>query len=545
MSSFVTELNKDFYPDPKNSVFSSIFNEYERVIVESLITSFGLDFLVQDNHGGDVDTINNVRKIGKDQEMTYKNSRNQSAYDNRGEYNTYEYHQDQRYIEQNRKVSETKKRGDLTDSYTGKKVAKNAHIDLDHVISAKEIHEDRGRILADLKGTDLANCKDNLKPTDRSINRSMQDKDIEKYLQKLESERPQRQARINELKSKNSLSDKERKELAKMEKLEEINPDKVSAVNRKSRASYEAKVAKTYYTSQRFIKDTASAAGIRGVEMGLRQLVGFVFFEIWISAKNEIQSLPTGKDFKDILEAVGRAVKTGLQNAKAKYKEVFERFREGFIAGALASLTTTICNIFFTTAKNIVRCIRQIYSFVVEAGEIILFNPDKLRFGDRLKNAAIVLATGASVIVGTAVGELINKSPLATIPGLGSFVIAFCSSLVSGLMSCSLLIFLDRSKFMNKIVRRLNRLPSMANNYKETAEAFERLSAELAQINISKFRAEDEKFKNIALKICSATSEQEINTLLLSTYSALDIKIPWKGDFDSFMNDKKNVLVFE
>lgn len=545
MSSFVTELNKDFYPDPKNSVFSSIFNEYERVIVESLITSFGLDFLVQDNHGGDVDTINNVRKIGKDQEMTYKNSRNQSAYDNRGEYNTYEYHQDQRYIEQNRKVSETKKRGDLTDSYTGKKVAKNAHIDLDHVISAKKIHEDRGRILADLKGTDLANCEDNLKPTDRSINRSMQDKDIEKYLQKLESERPQRQARINELKSKNSLSDKERKELAKLEKLEEINLDKVSAVNRKSRASYEAKVAKTYYTSQRFIKDTASAAGIRGVEMGLRQLVGFVFFEIWISAKNEIQSLPTGKDFKDILEAVGRAVKTGLQNAKAKYKEVFERFREGFIAGALASLTTTICNIFFTTAKNIVRCIRQIYSFVVEAGEIILFNPDKLRFGDRLKNAAIVLATGASVIVGTAVGELINKSPLATIPGLGSFVIAFCSSLVSGLMSCSLLIFLDRSKFMNKIVRRLNKLPSMANNYKETAEAFERLSAELAQINISKFRAEAEKFKNIALKICSATSEQEINTLLLSTYSALDIKIPWKGDFDSFMNDKKNVLVFE
>ena len=98
MSEFMAELNNGMVPDPKENVFASIWNEYERVIIKSLITSFGLDFLVKDQHGGDVDTIHNVRQIGKDSEMSYKNKNNQNDYENRGEYNSVAYHQDSRYI---------------------------------------------------------------------------------------------------------------------------------------------------------------------------------------------------------------------------------------------------------------------------------------------------------------------------------------------------------------------------------------------------------------------------------------------------------------
>ena len=65
----MTEINNGMIPDPEENVFFSIWNEYERVIIKSLITSFGLDFLVKDQHGGDVDTIHNVRQVGKDSEM--------------------------------------------------------------------------------------------------------------------------------------------------------------------------------------------------------------------------------------------------------------------------------------------------------------------------------------------------------------------------------------------------------------------------------------------------------------------------------------------
>ena len=67
----------------------------------------------------------------------------------------------------------------------------------------------------------------------------------------------------------------------------------------------------------------------------------------------------------------------------------------------------------------------------------LLFNPDNLMFGDRIKTSTIIMATGASVLVGTAVGELIGKTPIAAIPGVGSVVQVFCSTLVSGLVSCT------------------------------------------------------------------------------------------------------------
>ena len=79
MNSFVAELNIGPAPGPEENVFAGIWNEYERVIMKSLITSFGLDFLVHDQHGGDVDTIHNVRKVGGDPDLMYKNSQNKAA----------------------------------------------------------------------------------------------------------------------------------------------------------------------------------------------------------------------------------------------------------------------------------------------------------------------------------------------------------------------------------------------------------------------------------------------------------------------------------
>ena len=60
-----------------------------------------------------------------------------------------------------------------------------------------------------------------------------------------------------------------------------------------------------------------------------------------------------------------------------------------------------------------------------------------------------------------------------------------------------------------------------------------------------KFRAETEEYSKIATKIGNAGSEQELNNILHSAYKIFNIKIPWKGDFDSFMGNKSNHLVFE
>lgn len=78
--SYAANAAQSFYPDPQENIMQGLFQQYERVLVESLITSFGLDFLVKDRHGGDVDTIHNVRQIDTDDRMVYKNSANAQHY---------------------------------------------------------------------------------------------------------------------------------------------------------------------------------------------------------------------------------------------------------------------------------------------------------------------------------------------------------------------------------------------------------------------------------------------------------------------------------
>ena len=129
-------------------------------------------------------------------------------------------------------------------------------------------------------------------------------------------------------------------------------------------------------------------------------------------------------------------------------------------------------------------------------------------------------------------------------PVVGPVTQTFSAALVSGLLSCTLLVFLDRSKFMNSLIDKLNAIPSEVNNYKEVADAFERLAAKIENIDIAKFKEDTERYKSVSESISKAESEDEMNNILLSAYKSLDIKIPWEGDFDTFMSNKNNRLVF-
>jgi hypothetical protein len=98
---------------------------------------------------------------------------------------------------------------------------------------------------------------------------------------------------------------------------------------------------------------------------------------------------------------------------------------------------------------------------------------------------------------------------------------------------------------MNKVIDTLNRIPSEVNNYKEIADVLEILAAKLEDLDIAKFRVETEKYRTIAISIGKAETEEEINSLLLTAYKVFDIKIPWEDDFNTFMENQSNHLVFE
>ena len=282
--------------------------------------------------------------------------------------------------------------------------------------------------------------------------------------------------------------------------------------------------------------------------MGLRQALGLVFSEMWFAVRDEIKQ---GKeDGKALFNSIASGVKKGLENAKLKYKELWHKFIEGAVGGVLASLTTTLCNIFFTTAKNVVRIIRQSWASLVEATKILLFNPDFLPFGERFRAAAKIIATGASVVAGTMVGDLIAKTGVGAIPVVGNIVQTFCGTLVTGILSCSLLYLLDRNSAVNKIVQVLNSIPTVDDDivvyYRTQARLLEEYCAKLMDINLATFQKEAQSYNEAVSILENASNEQELNSVLRTIIKQLEISSPIGSykDMNSFMTDPNSKLKF-
>lgn len=281
--------------------------------------------------------------------------------------------------------------------------------------------------------------------------------------------------------------------------------------------------------------------------MGLRQALGLVFSEIWFSVRDEIKQ---GKENdKALFNNIATGIKKGLENAKLKYKELWHKFIEGTVGGILSSLTTTLCNIFFTTAKNVIRIIRQSWASLVEATKILLFNPDFLPIGERFRATTKIIATGASVVAGTMVGDLIIKTGIATIPVVGDIVQTFCGTLVTGIMSCSLLYLLDRNSAVNKIVQVLNSIPTIDNivvYYRMQAQLLEEYCAKLMDIDLAKFQKETESYSEAVFILEKASNQQELNFALRTVCEKLEINSPIGSykNMNSFMTDPNSKLKF-
>lgn len=541
---FAALSDSDFFPDPKDNIMDSLFHQYERVIIESLISSFGLDFIIKDQHGGDVDTIHNVRKIGSgvssDPNMKYKNKTNEANYQNRGAYDRAEYHEKNttyRSIREQAKKDFNENGVWIEDVYTGSKLGINKALsnekraELDHIISGKSHHDDQGRVLAGISGSDLANQPDNLRFTNMKLNNNMRDKDIPEYIRWCEDN-----------------PDKVNWNGVRGEPLPDDVKKKLMAEYERSKKAADTRISRTYYTSTKFLKDAVVSAGTVGLKMGIRQTVGLIFTEIWFSVREEFENVSAPFQLDELLTAIGNGIKKGFINAQSKYKDLINRFKDGAISGILASITTTLCNIFFTTAKNIVRIIRQSYVSFVQAAKILFLNPDNYLFGDRMRAVSKIIATGASVVAGTVVSEAISGTGIQGIPVIGEIVPTFCGTFVTGILTCSFLYFLDRSETMNHLVSVLNNVPSMSSEveyFKRQAVFFEHYAAEMMQIDIKKFKEEADIYSSLTLELESIEDEGSLNILLRKTTKLLGIEIPWGDDFNSFMHDKDAVLVFE
>lgn len=525
-------------------------DEINQVVTKSLVTTFGLDFLLfEDKKGGDVDTINNVRQ------GIWVTEAEKTKYENREKYDSTAYHQHHNYIQKGRNDKQAQENGTLKDNYRkGKNLSKGQNRDLDHVISAHEIHNDAGRMLAELDGVALANQDSNLSSTTSSINRTKKQHSVDKFLDNLPETINNREIELSKLNQKfegmpqstpqerhelQQVQDKIRKKQQSLDELKQVDSESMKKVDQKARAETDKQI-NSYYQSTKFFKASLTSAGIAGLKMGLRETLGLILAEIWFEIKAAIPSIYAKYKtiefrVKNFLGDLKDTVLNIIERVKHRFKDVVSSFRDATITGIFASLSTTVLNIFLTTTKLWGKIIRESWLNLIKVMKMAFFNPENLSTGELTKATFKIL----SVSIGLIIGMLIHESlaALNSLP-LGSLVVDFVSALTSGIVILTLNYFIEQSEIMQNFWAYLDRIKTkyekVLDNFKEINKELDHYILELTQLEFGLNIDEISKFTE---QLTNSNSELERNILLKQEIEKQEIKLPFEmGNAESTQN---------
>lgn len=440
---------KQYYANSTDARLEQMLQECKQSVIQSIVVPFGLGKIIAayDKVGGNVNTIHNVR------EGVYATDEERQRFENREKYDkdkSREYHADEEYKKINENLGEKIEEGKAYDYLTGKKILRRKDVDLDHIVSAKEIHDDPGRILAEVDGKKLANTETNLAFTDKSINRSKKAEPMIDFLKR----RDEQLAEMKRLEEKRGhLTPNEINKLEKLKKQQEINDKKALEIDKQARDSINQVINREYYRSNKFIKQTATASATEGAKMGVQQALGLIVVEFFTALFDEVRDIyhkgfSIGSSFFDsLITRIKNIIQRLKEYIATKYKDIMSSFASGFLSGIISNLATTMINIFMTTSKRLIRVIREgIFSFF-RAIKLILFPPDNLSKEEAWHEAKKLIVSGVIVGVGVFMEQAIESFLVSL--GFGAFTGIFTSVFVGTLTGIAIAVsmyWLDTNK---------------------------------------------------------------------------------------------------
>ncbi|SHE72559.1 hypothetical protein [Caloramator proteoclasticus] len=506
-----------------NDEINCLIKEYKKVVYNSLITSFGLDFILfKDIDGGNVQTVHNFEKgVYANQKFRERGERQY----NREDYVT--------ASEMNRKKKEIYKREkELRCEYTGDKLQKDGSTHLDHIVSLKELHDDpKTRMLNSVEGIKkIGNDNSNMALTKASINLSKGEKSMEEFLN-----------------TKRKGSNMTNAEYFK------INKEKATYLYKQSKKKIDSHNARKLL--QHYSREIGKDSILQGSKLGIRQALGIICTEFTFIIFDEIpllvKELKNNFDLKIFWEKLRNIIEKAVICVKEKFKDILDAFKNGFISGVLSSVVTTIINMFLTTAKNVVRIIRQAIVSIKEALKILIYNPDNLPFEKKVCAACKIIFLGISAIIGNliteAVQKLISTSGVASIPLIGEVlndtIPIFVGTLVSGIMSISIIYFIDNSDLMRKIIKYMNNTiyDNVVNDLKEANKILDNYISKLMDIDIKELNKKTYEIIQINNRL---ERGEDMTTVLTDFLSSLGCNMQFKNfeEFNNCMLDKNFVL---
>lgn len=420
----------------------NLFELCEENVINTLKRQFGASVLFETSkEGGQVSTTHNARK------GIYANEKEGQAYENRGEYNSHEYHSDKQYTQINKEQRMLKKQGGVVDYMTGKSIKRNAEVDLDHKISAKSIHDDGARVLAELDGKALANTKDNLALTDASLNKMKEAKSPEKFIE-------YKHKKLKEFQIKQEKGTLTPNEERKMQKLKSIDDERFLKDAKEARNKIDNTIDKAYYTSSKPYKELgiATLEDAKGIAQGgLKSAIMIVLSRLIKELFAEIRHIFKhfgDESFSEIFARLKERLGRVISEIKQDFKGIFEGSIEQSIGAFLSNIVLFIINIFVSTAKRITQIIRAGFDSLVRAIKILANPPanmpkDEVAF-EALKVFTAGIITAGSLFLEEGIDKFITTICPFLVP-ISPIIATTLSALIGGVLSTIALYYIDKA----------------------------------------------------------------------------------------------------
>lgn len=377
--------------------------------------------------------------------------------------------QDKKFIEKNKNMKKEHEKGELIDTYTGKVIGVNDKPNLDHVVSRKEIFENRSRKQANIDTKDLANKQENLVPTNESLNKSKKEKSVKNFLNTKE-EREKDLIKQNEAAHK-KINESNKSDLEKRIEHEKIdkrlndkldaNPELMNEADKKARNS----IDKDIKIGQ--AKEIAKEASLDALKM----IAVSALFELLKSIMNGLIRF-----FKE----KHKSFNLFLSEMKESIRKFISRLSNFFEVGLSSLIGTVISEIFdsiASTFKKFVSLIKQSVKSIIDAFKYLTDEKNKDEpLGIKIAQIGKIIIAGllsAGAIFG---GELIEKLLMnipfmnITIPFIGSLANItglFLSSLISGIIGAIIINSIDH--YITNIIKNEN-LSKQIDNKNEILE---------------------------------------------------------------------------
>lgn len=429
---FFKKMNSDEEYRTNTQQMESFWGVLKKQLTTETVQRFGIEHILNKlegvggysdyKEGGNVSTIHNAKNgvfVDEEHERRFNSPYSRKNYEGRG---------DRKLSTQRKKLFSEKE--EIFDAYTNEQLHKDGRTHIDHITSAKEIHDmDAARLyMTDDERNDMATDESNMAAIDGRMNQSKGELPMEEWLKK----------------EKDGQTNAERFGVDEKEAMR---------LRRKSQFNIKKKVVLSAG------EEISIASFNAGKVQAKKQVIGILMHYATSIFIEEMQRyVANWKNYTRIaerlsgLKEMGSRIKDRLiekaKNIKEIIKEIFSNAKDGFISGIVGTIVTTLINMVATTVKSVGKVLQDSITTLIGAFKLWTKNPKNLDKATLAKETIKMISFGISASIGVISEEGIKNS-LATTP---LAIVAEPLGIIGGILvtgGCSALIIYVMDNFGN------------------------------------------------------------------------------------------------